>query len=624
MGLPGGGWRRTYEGDFMRRRHLVVAVAIFAAALAFSGCDLLKPPVTSVLPDSDLVIYGEDANKNPVTITFSRPAASKAALTPQTNDNYAINYKDDPKYSSGDITVSADGITITFNETGGGTFRGTYNGGNKLSFPDNRIGTSTPIDGFKVKENGGNSAAKTAAEQLDKSLKNATPDGNNVIISGEITVLSDVVIPDSVKLVFNSRNNETFTIKKSDSSSSASVTVTAKGGIEVSGGRGVKITGNGALVVEGDATITDIKGRLIVDGGATLDIAGIATIYDEGVLELSGDKTAREVGNYKYGRSDTIPPYYDAKFILRGKGTANPNLIVKKGGRFQMPDPYRWFDNRITGVIRVEAGGELILVTSDPNGKKDLHPWIGTEYTATQGAPIGADFVMYPSDQTTDNWIEIRFTGYIPALELTGAAAALGRLILNEEYNEPMRLYDNRSPPYRYEVWLTYPFTVTNKSVLTIGNSEERYKFSALLVTGDNTYKNPDDGSTLRSRIKGINKGVLTNNGKINVQKKNAIVEWFGGYFNHRGEVYDSTGAKKLNAVTNPLIKEDDEDPPNEYADWGPYGPIKINVWSPEWKENWSNEGPPPGWWSDGLGKYPTPSTWEDADDKIPGLKPKT
>ena len=271
-----------------------------------------------------------------------------------------------------------------------------------------------------------------------------------------------------------------------------------------------------------------------------------------------------------------------------------------------MPDPYKFFDNRdsrITGVIRVEAGGELILVTSDPNGKKDLHPWIGTEYTATQGAPIGADFVMYPSDQTTENWIEIRFNGYVPALELTGAATALGRLILDEEYNATMRIekYDNRKPPYRYEVWLTYPFTVTNKKgELTIGNqNEERYLFSALLVTGDNTYPK-DDGSIVDLRIKGINKGVLTNYGRINVWKKSAIVEWFGGYFNHRDEVYNPN-TKFTTAIT--LFNRT----------WEPYGKIKIKVWSPEWKEYWNKENGPPGWWTDGFPeKYPEQEDWDD------------
>jgi len=563
------------------------------AAMVFSGCDLLTPVDDSGGNGTqntvdNLVITGEDSLKKKVVITIKRPPAQRAPLTPQDGDTYDVNY-DNAVVSSGTITVAAsgNGKEITFIPTNGTQFKGTYTGGNNLSIQGGNI-PGTPIQDFKPVENGNNGGSSTA-DAVVRALggKNVEAKGGIVYINGDVTVPGSVDIPDTIKLVFNSRDNASFIINNT-TTSDVNVSVTARGGIEVPQGRGVTtLKGTGTLIVEGDSAI---NGRFIVDGVTTLDIIGNATIEDGGRLELTGGKTVKRVATEKYSINNT-PDGADAVFRMRG------NMIVRNGGRFQMPDPYQFDTNDITGVIKVESGGELILVTADPNGKSDLHPWIGTDYTMTQGAPIGADFVMYPDNKQPESWIEVRFSGKdkaIPVLELTGNATALGRLILDEEYNKNNKPNDQRKPPYRFEVWLTYPFTVTAKSALTIGNSGERNLFSALLVTGDNSYNLPTPSPPATppnppstAKIKGINKGVLTNNGSILVSKKNAIVEWFGGYFNHNDKVLNPKD--KLTAIFIPNRK------------WDPYGSIDIKVWSPEWPPDWNQGDPPLWWWNDGL-----------------------
>ena len=264
-----------------------------------------------------------------------------------------------------------------------------------------------------------------------------------------------------------------------------------------------------------------------------------------------------------------------------------------------MPDPFKFNVNFITGMIKVESGGEFILVTADPNSKLDLHPLIGTEYTATLGAPIGADFVMNPAKIKPESWIEVRFSGKgnpIPALELTGEATALGRLILDKAYKQNNSNYDRREPPFRFEVWLTYPFTVTKNGTLLVGNlAEEPNLHSSLQVTGMNC------------PIAGINKGVLTNNGQVKVNKKNAIVEWFGGYFNHNVQVFDPTAPLdarvvlgyfyKNNSAVNTITNNSSTVPKIDVS-------VDVRVWSPEWlgSDIGNNPDPPPYWWPTGLG----------------------
>jgi hypothetical protein len=250
-----------------------------------------------------------------------------------------------------------------------------------------------------------------------------------------------------------------------------------------------------------------------------------------------------------------------------------------------MPDPLWYFkSNVITGVIKVESGGELVLVTADPNGLEDLHPWIGTSYTMTQGAPVGADFVMDP-ELDSDSKIEVRSSSGISTLELTGNAYALGRLILDKNYKQNSKI----DPPYRFEIWLTYPFTVTQKSNLIVGITGEVNLRTSLLVTGM-IYSTNTPSPPLPPK-NGISfKGVLTNNGDIYVHNQNGIMEWFGGYFDHNDHVY------KAAAPTTPISVHS-----GGHTFTGmPSSPIPFKVWSPdpEWAQ-WPIPLPPwvpPSW----------------------------
>jgi len=597
----------------MRKRHLFVAVTIIMAALVFNVCDLIAPvecPDDEQDTIENLVINGKDAKDKDVIITFSRPVQTaqttqKAVvqLIPQNGDAYEIKY-DGQVVSSGSITVS--GTTILFSPANGNIpFTGTYGGGKVLSFPPDGIIPGTPIAGFKLNNgsNGGNSEAYAIARAWGT---NATAVGNIVYVNGDITVLNDITISNSVTLVFNARDNNPFTIGTANTNTNTRVTV--KGGIVVSEGRGVTLKGSsGTLVVEGEessGSASTINGKLIVYDGATLDIAGDVTILKGGLLALEGHKTAENVAYFKY--KHLYPPYYtgreDANFKLRGK------MSVENGGRLQMPDPYQFDVKYITGVIEVKPGGELILVTSDPKGNYDLHPLIGVLSTATQGAPVGADFVMTPSD--TNSKIVIRISGgNVPALELSGNATALGRLILDD--NHGIYDEDDRKPPYRFEVWLTYPFTVTASGFLAIGNSEAVNLRTTVLVTGEDfssiedtsgsSLTGPstaDTDSTSTGRIygikRGINKGVLTNNNRIQITNKNAIVQWFGGYFNSiYGKVFDSNSdnipAFYPHNFTGSTDFPIDPASVSTYLTFKPFDNfIEYKLWSPEWKN-----GPP-------------------------------
>jgi len=598
----------------MKKRSLFVAVAIIMVALVFFTCDLIKP-VDNADDDQDtvgdLVINGVDADNTLVRITFSRPAkdsdkATVPMINPQSGDKYAINYGTQLKLiSSGEITVT--GITILFTPSDGGkTFTGTYSGGN-LTFIDNPLPTDPEIKGFHI--DSGNNGGSSEANAIFKAWgeKNLTVVGNTVYINGDITVVDSIIISDKIKLVFNARDNNPFII----GTGSASTKVTVKGGIEVAKDRGVKLQGSsGTLVVEGaNGSASTINGRLIVDEYATLDIAGDATITSGGVLELFGYRSAYLVANDKYERK---PP--DDNILRNGRGDAvfklRGKLSVQSGGKFQMPDPYK-FDSikYITGSIEVNSGGELILVTASPKGYYDLHPLIGTEFTKAQGAPVGADFVLEDGGM-----IVIRISGDKdpnPAMELSGNAMVLGRLILDENH----RLYKNeeneRSIPYRFEVWLTYPLTVKTGGILTIGNSEAFNFRTTLLVTGSDfssilgsNANSPSSsfsstyGTAGISGLKnGINKGVLINDGgTIQIFNKNAIVQWFGGYFNSKS-VFDMK-SNRINAFYPPntgTSGNPDNITSNTALTFKPYEKLTdYYLWSPEW-----TNGPPPnnsGW----------------------------
>jgi len=595
-----------YEGDFMKKRHLFVAFAIFMVTLAFSSCDLIDLTGDDddiQEPYGPLEIKGKSDKNEIIVITFSTTRVAEKGVMPypKDNDSYEIKLVS-TLVSKGVIKMDTAGNTVFFIEKTPRedySFNAAYDKDKKsLKFPNDEIPTSpTPIKGFKSDTDTGvvNPNVDAVAKQLDKSGKIAIPDSDgNIVVSGPIVLEQNVDIPDSIKLIFNSKDNgsstDPFSVKDPVTDK---FSVTAKGGIVVRDGRGVRIGNSVKLIVEGDSAI---NGRLIVEAGAALDIAGDFKIESGGVVELAGGETADKVSNAKYKISyQTTPVGGDAAFKLRG------NLIVRYGGRFQMPDPLCFFtytnkDNDITGVIKVESGGELILVTADPNGYLDLHPLIGTLSTATRGAPVGADFVMDPDIYPThkDSMIEARISSKTFALELTGNARAVGRLILDKKYNNRIK-NDNRIPPYRLEVWLTYPFTVNKGSDLRVGISDELYMRSSLLVTGM-SYPMGDKPSYYY-------KGVLTNNSKITVSPKNGIMEWFGGYFDHKGNVNGVDKAKAGDLYYENYFTDDPPDPPDPPPDPPDppikYGiPVKVKVWSPDWP---GDTGDGDNWWLEWL-----------------------
>jgi len=490
-------------------------VIILTVGLVFTACDLIQAGTggtTSQETFDPLVITGKDSEGSPVIVKFSRPATGKQALTPSTlkdKDTYEI-FHNSVLVSSGTITIS--GGTVTFTPASGNPFLGTVGssgGVSTVTLPNGVIPSSTggTIAGF-VPDGGSNNGNSSSDAKAVAALlgSNAEASGSTVVIKGDITVRSSINIPSGVKLVFNTNNNDFYIVNYT-------VSVAAGGGIEVPSGKSVNVVGAGALIVEGKSTI---NGRLNVgrnyDTGV-LDISGGGTVFtidNGGVLSVLGGETVSKVGQIKYEKSGAWGT--DAVFKL------SASLIVEKGGRFFMPDPTVFDVSNITGGVRVKAGGELILITADANGEEDLHPVIGTITTSTQGFPEGADYVM---DPISDSRIDLSINSGVPALELTGNATALGRLVIEQKMDKsestPTPL-DGRKPPYRLDVWLLYPLTVTETSVLQVGNSVDL--FTSLFITG------------AQHPIPGLKRGLLTNNNRITIFDGSGIVEWFGGYFN--------------------------------------------------------------------------------------------
>jgi hypothetical protein len=609
----------VYEGDCMKKRRFSVAVAIFAVALAFSGCDLIAPVPEEIPPEiyEPILVKGTDRDNKIVVITFSTtrgPPANKAVMPSlKDHDSYEIKF-DNTAVSKGEIIMDDTGFVVTFipNEEGQ-SFRAAWDPTptkRALRFYNNPIPIAgKPIYGYQSDLDDGvvSPDAKVIAKRLDRDEINAQAIGENVVINGPIKVEENINIPDGIKLIFNSRDDDAITIGENPKTDI--VTITAKGGIDVSLGRGVTLTGKVSLVIDKKS---EFEGRLIVGDGATLDIAENLTIKKGGVLALAGNDTVRWMAFIKkYPTTlppSAPPPQYptgnDAILKLRG------DLTVKDGGRFQMPDPLWYFTkNNITGAIIVESGGELILVTADPNGLYDLHPWIGTVSTATQGAPVGADYVMYP-DTNAEGKIVVRNSSGSPALELSGTATALGRLILDEKYNPNKNFqyaYSSESgywdedtasgpiavpgsdkgfyqkpPYYRLEVWLTYPFTVTYGSSLYVGNSTEYFLRSSLFVTGM-SYLNLDKTTGI------YYKGVLTNNGKVYVYDKNGILEWFGGYFDHKVNVKNKDGGDLI-PMLGRIDKQYEDDTPEDID-------VDVKAWTPIFVDDFVAIPNPDKWW---------------------------
>jgi hypothetical protein len=519
---------------------------MLALGLVFTACDLFEPGtgIGGGIPQEtweDLVVTGEDSEGKLVRIEFSRPAAKLALtlLTPSTlkdNDNYRI-WHDNKLVSSG--TIKVNGSTITFipqTPASGNQFQATLTasgGVPSLNLPDGVVPSSTggTITGFHITTGGGgvdNTAALAVAALLNSS--NAVVDKGNVMIKGPVIVTKNIPVPANVKLIFNTRDDDEFKINRN-------VSVTLKGGIEVSSGNGVTVTGEGSLVLEGNSTV--IRGKLNIGPGTTLDITGNAIVESGGILSLAGEETVDKTFNAKYSQSIRISGL-DA--VLKMSGT----LAVKNGGRFQLPDPFQFDLTNIIGRIEIEAGGELILLTAEfggtptsPAAEPFLYPLIGTVGTKTTGFPIGADFVMDPAlAESVPSRIAVKVNSGVPALELvTGSrATALGRLILD-------KYLDSRNPPYRLEVFVNYPFTVAENSVLQVGNSKDYNLHSSLMVTGPDFYNYKS----------GLKSGVLTNNGKILVFENSGVVECFGGYFSHNNKVYEyKTGS---DSASNTLIE---------------------------------------------------------------------
>jgi len=533
--------------------------------MVLAACDLFQGGTgggtTTQETPGDLVINGKDSESKPVRVEFSRPTApAKAALIPSTlknNDIYKI-FHNGVLVSSGIITINGSTVTFTpVSPYSGNPFQGTFgsssSGISTITFPDGVIPLPNgTITGFVSDGSGGgsnDSAAKTIVDQLNKDNANSTNAEvykGNVLIKGPLTAIQNITIQDGVKLIFSAREEDEFTIN-------SNVKVTARGGIEVPGGKGMTIAGDGSLVVEGNSAIS---GKLNISkgtaDGTTLDVFGNVTIESGGVLSLAGDATVVEVYNTKYSKIDNATLSSSSPdAILKMSGT----LTVKRGGRFQIPDPTEFNLKKLTGGMVIESGGELIIVTCDRRGKKDLYPVIGTVDTGTEGFPVGADYVMDPN-ASPNSKIEVRVNSGVPVLELTGRAIALGRLIV-KEYD-----YEHRKPPFRNDVWLVFPFTVAENSELQVGNSSEVN--SSLFITGSN-------GTVITIK----STGVLTNKGRVLIFKNSGIVEWYGGFFNHNNRVF-----RQSNGTT---ISRD-----------GPYG-FKVygETQATFWKDDWK-----PYWWS--------------------------
>jgi len=410
----------------MKKRYSFVAVAILAVGLGLAGCDLFEGGNGSIQETyAPLVIEGRDSGGIPVKIIFSTTRIIKAAtMIPDNDDRYEIRYNE-ARASYGAIKVPRQTVIAFRPEDGGNSFTGTLTGENNLILPDITLADGRIIRGFKPGGTGTSGDSSSAKEIADQLGKNAAVEGGNVVITGDIEVTKNIVIPAGVKLIFNTGKSASFKIN-------GSISVTANGGIEVPDGMDVKFTGDGSLIIGEKSTVS---GKLDIDRG-TLDISASLTIESRGVMSLAA--------------------------VLKGSGS----LIVKYGARLKTPDLLGFNFTGLTGGIEVEAGGEMILVTA----LSPPHPLIGTAGTLVDELPVGADFVMnfaaYPGSK-----INVKVVSGIPVLELTGRAVALGLLDLNA-------MAGSMAP-----VWLTYQFTVAKDSVLQVGNSEDRY--SSLILAGN-------------------------------------------------------------------------------------------------------------------------------------------
>jgi len=210
----------------MKKRRFSVAVAIFLMALAFSGCEYLKVVPEEIPPETydPLIIKGTDKFNSTVVITFTTTRGPPSAKMPMTSlmdhDSYEIKVNN-TVISQGEILMDGTGWVIRFipvPREEGESFRATLSKDkNSLRFLDPTVPTKPPIIGYQSDlDDGANSPdAKAVAELLNKSgKKNAKANGDDVVINGPIDIdaQEDITIPDGLKLRFNSRDDDLFTI----------------------------------------------------------------------------------------------------------------------------------------------------------------------------------------------------------------------------------------------------------------------------------------------------------------------------------------------------------------------------------------------------------------------------
>jgi len=537
----------------MKKLFYFAAVAILAAGLAFTGCDLLESPDGPGSTEetySPLTIQGQDTDGKTVEIIFStKRTFTKQVLTPASDDTYAIK-KNGAELSAGDIKVASSEITFNPKSGASSPFKATYSGG-KLAFDGNTIPLDTPV-GFKPIEN---NVTNTTAEGIAKILgSNAEVNGNDVVISGTVTVRENLEIPAGIKLIFNTREKDQFLLD-----GEKKVEVTAKGGIEVRSNRAVQVVDNnknvGRLIVERDSTINGTlsvadattmeiasgatvtignRGNLNIEGGATLNVLGNVTIDNGGTMLVTGDAT-RETVNDKYIKAADTTQQQKTKTDKKDgilKGGSGSSLVIKNGGTLLIPDPSAYDLGDVKSEITVQAGGQVIALTVEPpdassatasNGSSDTTtykprsaPLIGTTSTAVDNF-LGADFVMEPG---ADSKIVITVKQGDPELTLVGKAVALGAVN-----------YSNVTAAGRDKVWLTYKFTVDDNSVLEVGGTTKW--FSEVRVTGS------------QFTVQGRKSGQLINRGKILIygkqsgaQSGSGIIKWYNGVFTDNKRVY--------------------------------------------------------------------------------------
>ena len=135
----------------MKKRYLFIAVAILAAGLVFSGCDLLGifGNDSGGQTYDDLTITGAAADGTSVTTIFSTTRGPGKAVMPkpETGDTYRILYAN-KEVSRGGIEVRA--TTITFKPSSGeksfDAILGTINTNRILNFPYGIQTSDGPID----------------------------------------------------------------------------------------------------------------------------------------------------------------------------------------------------------------------------------------------------------------------------------------------------------------------------------------------------------------------------------------------------------------------------------------------------------------------------------------------